>query len=82
MLVDSKKILGLRDVALLTFVSNFGVRWFAVAAGVCFFFFFGWGWVCGWGGCCFFFRFILDYWRINAGNSLCVYRCRIKSIVS
>src|SRR3990167_2297415 len=34
MLVDSKKILGLRDVALLTFVSNFGVRWFAVAAGV------------------------------------------------
>ena len=40
MLVDSKKILGLRDVALLTFVSNFGVRWFAVAAGVGFFFVF------------------------------------------
>lgn len=35
MQIDStKKILGFRDIALLTFISNFGVRWLAVAAGI------------------------------------------------
>jgi len=30
----NKKILGFADVALLTFLSNFGVRWFAIAASI------------------------------------------------
>lgn len=34
MVTATKKILGLRDIALLTFVSNFGIRWLAVAAGI------------------------------------------------
>ncbi|PIQ42936.1 MAG: amino acid transporter [Gammaproteobacteria bacterium CG11_big_fil_rev_8_21_14_0_20_46_22] len=31
---SQKKVLGFRDVALITFISNFGVRWLAVAAGI------------------------------------------------
>ncbi len=35
MLPDAaKKILGFRDIVLLTFISNFGIRWLAVAAGI------------------------------------------------
>lgn len=35
MQIDStKKILGFKDIALLTFIANFGVRWLAVAAGI------------------------------------------------
>ena len=30
----TKKLLGLKDITLLTFFSNFGVRWLAVAAGM------------------------------------------------
>ena len=31
---SSQKILGLGDITLLTFISNFGVRWLAVAAAI------------------------------------------------
>ena len=33
-MISNNKLLGLRDIALLTFVANFGVRWLAVAAGI------------------------------------------------
>lgn len=32
--VSQTKVLGFRDVALITFISNFGIRWLAVAAGI------------------------------------------------
>jgi amino acid transporter len=31
---SSNKLLGLKDISLMTFLSNFGVRWFAIAAGL------------------------------------------------
>lgn len=34
MLTNTNKFLGLRDIAILTLISNFGVRWLAVAAGM------------------------------------------------